>query len=74
MDAMEYCRDKIHVFKLLLKENMEKSSLCIFEQFYAKLLYMCFNYFLLCRGLLAKGNGVGVFRRLGRCGEDLRGP
>jgi len=23
---------------------------------------------------LAKGNGVGVCKRLGRCGEDLRGP
>jgi len=39
-----------------------------------KLLCMSFNYFLLCRDLLAKENGVGVCRGLGRYGEGLRGP
>ena len=74
MDAIDSWKGKVHVFKLLLRENMEKSSFCIFEQFYAELLCMCFNYLWLCKGLEVKGNGVGICRRLRRYGEDLRIP
>jgi len=31
MDAINSWKDKMHVSKLLLKENMEKASFCIFE-------------------------------------------
>ena len=43
MDAIDYWKGKMHVFKLLLKRNENKSSFCTFKHFYVELLWWCFN-------------------------------